>query len=533
MDLKASLDSFRILSSAGLIRPISPRKLLRMRMVLRRWGVRQATGYALSAINYPDEPALVDELGQVTFAEVESRTNAIARGLSQYGIVGGDTVAVLCRNHRYLPYSAVALGKLGTTIVWLNTSFAGPQLADVCEREGVRAVIHDQEFGEVLREAGPGRKCFVAWEEGSADGQTLEGLIATHDSGPLEAPQQSGRTIILTSGTTGRPQGAARTNLNPSGLRPAISLFSRIPLHVRDRMVISAPLFHSHGFVHFWLGLLLSTTAVLQRRFDPEATLAAIERERARVLVAVPVMLQRILELPEATRRTYDTSSLKVAVVSGSALAGGLATRFMDEFGDVLYNLYGSTEVGAASIATPRDLRAAPDTAGKAPLRTVLRIYDLNDRPVPPGTTGRIFVGSDSLFEGYTGGGGKPSIDGLAATGDLGHLDSEGRLFVEGRDDEMVVSGGENVYPNEVEELLARHAGVADVAVIGVPDEQFGQRLKAFVVKRPGAELTEEDVKDYVRSNLARYKVPRSVDFLSELPRNATGKVVKRELSRA
>jgi acyl-CoA synthetase (AMP-forming)/AMP-acid ligase II len=243
----------------------------------------------------------------------------------------------------------------------------------------------------------------------------------------------------------------------------------------------------------------------------------------------VPVMLQRIMELGEQTIARYDTRSLKVIALSGSALPGELATRAMDTFGDVLYNLYGSTEVAWATIATPEDLRAAPGTAGRPPMGTIVKLLDPDGREVEPGAEGRIFVGNEMMFEGYTGGGGKEIVGGLMSTGDMGRFDVAGRLFVEGRDDEMIVSGGENVFPREVEDLLADHESVVEVAVVGVPDEEFGQRLKAFVVRRDDR-LSEDDVKQYVKANLARYKVPREVVFLDELPRNATGKVLKREL---
>jgi fatty-acyl-CoA synthase len=293
---------------------------------------------------------------------------------------------------------------------------------------------------------------------------------------------------------------------------------------------VAAPLFHSWGFAHYTMGLILGTTYVLRRKFDPESTLAEVARTRADVLAVVPVMLQRILELPEETRRKYDVSSLKVVAASGSALPGDLATNWMDHFGENLFNLYGSTEVAWASIATPEDMRAAPGTAGRPPRGTVVHLYDQDARLVPHGETGRIFVGNDMLFEGYTGGGTKDVIDGLMATGDVGRFDAEGRLFVEGRDDEMIVSGGENVFPAEVEDLLVRHDGVQDAAAIGVEDTDFGQRLRAFVVLSPGAALSEDDLKAHVKRNLARYKVPREIVFIDELPRNATGKVLKREL---
>jgi fatty-acyl-CoA synthase len=290
-------------------------------------------------------------------------------------------------------------------------------------------------------------------------------------------------------------------------------------------------MFHSWGFAHFVLGLALNSTYVLRRKFDPQDTLEAIEESGATALVVVPVMMQRIMELPEETLREYRLPSLRVTAASGSALPGELALKWMDRFGDNVYNLYGSTEVAWATIATPEDLRAAPGTAGRPPRGTVVRIVDEDGKDVEQGRTGRVFVGNEMAFEGYTGGGGKDELGGLLSSGDVGHFDEDGRLFIDGRDDEMIVSGGENVFPREVEDLLADHDDVKEVAVIGVDDEQFGQRLKAFVVLRDGEELSEDDIKGYVKSNLARYKVPREVEFLDSLPRNATGKVLKRELA--
>jgi fatty-acyl-CoA synthase len=297
--------------------------------------------------------------------------------------------------------------------------------------------------------------------------------------------------------------------------------------------VISSPLFHSWGYAHFTLGLALSSTLVLRRRFDPEDVLAAIERYRASALVVVPVMLQRIIDLgPEAIHR-YDTSSLRVIAASGSALPGELALRVMDSFGEVLYNLYGSTEVAWATIASPRQLRAAPGTAGTPPRGTKLRLFDEHGgERHRAGETGRIFVHNEMVMDGYTTGDGKTELDGLIATGDVGYVDQQGRLFVSGRDDEMIISGGENVFPREVEDLLADYPGIEEVAVIGVRDREFGERLRAFVVLEPGAQLDADTVKAHVRENLARFKVPRDVLFVERLPRTATGKVLKRLLDR-
>jgi fatty-acyl-CoA synthase len=519
----------RVFRRAGLMRPVRPDKLARSGITLVRWGPTPAAGFTSSAIHRGAETALFDELGSLTFEQVHRRSNSLARSLASSGIGPGSGVAIMCRDHRWFVEATVACSKLGVTALYLNTSFAGPQLAEVVGREGPVALIYDQEFDALLKDAGRNLQRFIAWQddERSPD-PTLEQLIASGDDSDLKAPAEPGRIVILTSGTTGTPKGAQR---QPPGLGAAAALLSRIPLRAGETTLIAAPMFHSWGLAHFSLGLLLNSTYVLMRRFDPEATLALIDRHRPTALAVVPVMLQRILELPEKTRRKYDTSSLRVVAASGSALPGALADRFMDEFGDILYNLYGSTEVAWASIATPADMRAAPGTAGMPPRGTTLKILNEEGKVVPAGTTGRIFVANEMLFEGYTGGGRKQVIANVMSTGDVGHVDDEGRLFVEGRDDEMIVSGGENVFPSEVENLLAKHEAVSEAAVIGVEDEQFGQRLKAFVVPKPDANLTPADVRAYVKSNLARFKVPRDVEFLDELPRNPTGKVLKRELS--
>jgi fatty-acyl-CoA synthase len=519
----------RELTKAGIVRPMPPGQVARTLRELRRWGASPAAGIALGAIRRPHETMLTDESGRLTFAEVHSRSNRLARALARRGLGAGDGIALMARNHHGFIEAVLAIAKLGANALMMNTMFSGPQLAGVVREERPRALIYDAEFAELLSHIDTELERFVAWEEGDAPDPTLEELISgERDDSDLDPPERSSKFIILTSGTTGAPKGARRSQ--PASLHPIAALLSKIPLRARETTVIAAPLFHSWGFLHFSIGLSLNSSYVLRRRFDPEATLAMVADNRAEALIVVPAMMQRILELPEETIRRYDTSSLRVVAVSGSALPGPLATRWMDTFGDNLYNLYGSTEVAWATIATPEDLRAAPGTAGRPPHGTRVAIFDEQGRPVPAGQTGRIFVGNEMRMEGYTDGGGKEQIDGLLCSGDVGHLDSEGRLFVDGRDDEMIVSGGENVFPREVEDLLAGHEAVKEVAVVGVDDERWGQRLAAYIVLNEGAELDADGVKQYVKENLAAFKVPRDVEFLDELPRNATGKVLKRVL---
>lgn len=520
----------RVLHRAGIVGPMRPDKAARVGSTFLRWGASPATGVTVAAIEHPHEIAILDERGALTWQRLHRRSNALAHSLKAIGVGPGDGIGVMARNHRGFLETTLAAAKIGASALYLNTMFSGPQLVDVMKREGPKALVYDEEFGDLLAGVEPDVQRIVAWHDGAppAGATTVEQLIADGDEADHSPPPGKARFVILTSGTTGTPKGAQRTS--PDGLMTLASLLDMIPYRSGSTMMIAAPLFHSWGFLHFVISLPTASTMVLRRRFDPEDTLAAIERSRADVLTVVPVMIQRILGLPEEVLSRYKLPSLKIAALSGSALPGELALEWMDRFGDSIYNLYGSTEVSFATIATPADLRAAPGTAGRPPRGTTVRLFDEKGKEVPQGEVGRIFVGNDMKMEGYTGGGGKESIDGLLSSGDVGHFDADGRLFVDGRDDEMIVSGGENVFPREVEDLLADLAGIAEVAVIGVEDEKFGQRLKAFVVLEDGVTLTEAEIGAHVKVNLASFKTPREVEFLDELPRNATGKVLKREL---
>jgi fatty-acyl-CoA synthase len=518
----------KVLREAGIVGLVRPDKAAKVATTFLRWGASPATGVATAAHKYPHEAMLIDERGALSFERVHRRTNALAHALAGMGIGPGDGVGIMCRNHRGFIEATLAAAKLGASALYLNTMFAGPQLVEVTKREKPKALVYDEEFTGLLDGVDESIARIVAWADGEVEGLTLEALIAANPESDHKPPPDKPRFVILTSGTTGTPKGAQRSS--PDGLLAMAALIDKIPYRARDTMVIAAPLFHSWGFFHFVMSLPTASTMVLRRKFDEEETLRAVQDHRAQVLAVVPVMLQRILRLSDETLSAYDLSSLRITSASGSALPGELATEWMDRFGDNVYNLYGSTEVAYATVATPGDLRAAPGTAGRPPRGTIVRLFDEDGREVPQGEVGRIFVGNEMSFEGYTGGGGKEVVDGLLSSGDVGHIDEGGRLFIDGRDDEMIVSGGENVFPREVEDLLADHDAVVEVAVIGVEDAEFGQRLKAFVVTAAEAEVSAEELKAHVKANLAAYKAPREFEFLDELPRNATGKVLKREL---
>ncbi|MGH3352272.1 MAG: AMP-binding protein [Nocardioides sp.] len=538
----------RILAGSGIVRPVNPLGLARTGVALARWGTGPAGGFIGLAHRYPRRTAVIDELGSLTYADLDRRSNAIARALAARGIGEGDGVAIMCRNHRGFVDATLAVAKLGADALYLNTAFAGPQLVDVLERDKPALVIHDEEFTGLLAAASSAER-LVAWVDSEDPGETSEGVTArsaetleslvSGDSSPVRPPSRHGRIVILTSGTTGAPKSAPRQE---AGIDAAIALMSRMPMKDGWRCFVAAPLFHTWGIAHLLFSELLGTTMILRRRFDPEDALATLESQEADSFVVIPVMMQRILSLPEEKLAAYDlagiSSRLKAVASSGSALPGDLALEWMDRFGDSLYNVYGSTEVSYASIADPVDLREAPTSAGKVPWGTQMRILDGDGVPVPDGEAGRIFVGNGLLFEGYISGGGKEVVDGLMSTGDVGRFGPDGRLYVEGRDDDMIVSGGENVFPQEVEDCLMRHPLVSDAACVGVDDAGFGKRLRGFVVLAPRAEAgadggadLEQDLKDWVKDNLARFKVPREIIVVDELPRNATGKVLRRELA--
>ncbi len=518
-----------------MIAPMRPDRYLKMAAAMRREGMGMTVGFATAAQRCPDRAGLVDELGTLTWRQLDERINAFAAALQ--GLPSGTpkVVGVMCRNHRGFVDAVVGANRIGSDVVLLNTSFAGPALAEVVNREGVDAVVYDEEFTETVDRAladKPDATRIVAWTDGDHE-LTVEQLIAEHTGQRPERSGRKGRMILLTSGTTGTPKGANQTGGN-AGIGTLKAILDRTPWRAEETVVIAAPMFHAWGFSQLIFAASMACTVVTRRKFDPEATLDLIDRNQATGLAVVPVMFDRIMELPPEVRKRYSCKSLRFAAASGSRMRPDVVIAFMDEFGDVIYNNYNATEAGMIATATPSDLRAAPDTAGRAAGGTEIRILDSEFNELPTGEVGTIYVRNDTQFEGYTSGTTKDFHAGFMSSGDVGYLDDAGRLFVVGRDDEMIVSGGENVYPIEVEKTLAAHPDVAEAAVIGVDDEQYGQRLAAFVVLSPGASLdkeaTPEALKQHVRENLANYKVPREIAVLDELPRGSTGKIQRNEL---
>jgi acyl-CoA synthetase (AMP-forming)/AMP-acid ligase II len=502
---------------------------------LIRYGTTLGGLYAMAAASAPERVAVVDDHKAVSFAQLDDQVAALAHALAEsHGIGEGAAVGILARNHVGFVQTILACSRLGADAVLLNTGMSAGQAGTVAREQQLAAIVVDADLLDLLSEAPddiPLIGCGAAVDEGGRLSTTTEALRSGTTGRRRRAPAEEGRTVVMTSGTTGAPKGARRPG--SGGPDAAAAILSRIPLRAEEVVHIAPPLFHTWGLANLQLAAMLRSTVVLRRAFDPAEALRVLSVHRCSTFAVVPVMLQRILDLAPEDRPTgLDLSALRIVAASGSALPSTLAERWQGAHGRTLYNLYGSTEVSWATIATPDELAAHPDTAGRAPRGTRLAILDDADQPVPAGEIGRIFVGNDLQFEGYTGDAPEKSVvDGLMAVGDVGRLDSDGLLYVAGRDDDMIVSGGENVFPKEVEDLLSAREDVVEAAVIGVDDDDFGQRLVAFVVLRNGdAGPSPDDLRDHVRDHLARFSVPREVVVVEELPRNPTGKVLAREL---
>ncbi|WP_232851532.1 AMP-binding protein [Nocardia acididurans] len=520
----------RTVTATKVVNPfVRPDRSLRQLAALARWGFTLQGGYAAAQAHSPDGIAVIDDTGSHDFSRIHLRSSWMAEGLARLGVPAGAVVGLLARNHAGMVEIMAACGKLGVDTVLLNTGLGARQIEEIAQHNRLSALFLDDEFDSIARHL-PADTVRIATGSESAvpDRITVADLLRDVGRG-FPRPPRPGKQIVLTAGTTGAPKVAVRPD--PKGFGTVAAMLSRLPLRMGERMLIASPLFHSWGLGLLQISTPLRATVVLQARFDPESCLRAIAEHRCTALMAVPVMLQRLLEVPPEVRARYDTSSLRVIASSGSPLIGSLANDIMDAFGDVLYNFYGSTEVSWATVAGPADLRLAPDTAGRPDLGTAIAIVGESGTVVPVGATGRVFVGNGMLFDGYLNAADPRRHEGLMDTGDLGYLDADGRLFVRGRGDEMIISGGEKVFPLAVEDALARLPHIREVAVIGVPDRDFGQRLAAFVVPRAGVDLDAELLRRYIRSRLSRFAVPRDITFLNALPRNTTGKILKRTLT--
>ncbi|WP_405485796.1 AMP-binding protein [Nocardia sp. NBC_00511] len=528
-------DSVIPVAASGVLRPVGIGSAARIASALWQYGPSLATVLAISAIRHGDRTALVDERGAVSYATLQRRTEAIAAALHATR-PGAETVAVLCRNHRGFVEAAVAGAQLGCELVFLNTDLPAAQLAQILHRHEPDILIHDREYDAAVIASGYSGTRVHAWTDEATPGTPSLDSLAQQSNPTPPRVRKSVKITLLTSGTTGLAKGVSRPISQRVLLEMVATSMSATRFTSRDVLVLSPPFFHGFGLAVLTGGLALGATVITRKRFDPLDALADIQRHRATVFVGVPIMLQRLLAVPEHQRREFHTGSLRLAVTGAAPITPATISRFLSVFGPILLNGYGSTEAGVISIATPEDLAFSPKTAGRPAIGVSVRILRPDRAPAPAGETGTIFVRGGLGYNGYVAEANSPTprkevVDGYVNTGDMGHLDATGRLYVDGRDDDMIVSGGENIYPKEVEDVLADHPAISEVVVIGVPSEEFGQSLRAYLVPTPGSpDPAPEDLKAHIRGHLERYKVPKEFIVLDQLPRNPSGKILRAKL---
>jgi acyl-CoA synthetase (AMP-forming)/AMP-acid ligase II len=511
----------RALLHSGLLNPPAPLAGFRLLREARRGGTNPYTLLAVTTARWPDRTAIVDDDGALSYRQLQQMTESLARQLSTEGVAPGQAVGVMCRNGRRFVAGVFAAALLGADVVPMSTEFRSDALAAAVRAHRISTVvIDDDEFAERVRTAD---ESVVTVDPAN---------VGTDEGAPRPDVAAPGRIVLLTSGTTGKPKGVPRTPQLRSAVGVWVTILDRTRLCAGSRISVAMPMFHGLGLGMLMLAFALGGTVLTRREFDAEAALAQASLHRADAFTAVPVVLARILDLPEQVRARNPLPYLRTVISSGDRLDPSLGQRFMDAYGDILYNGYGSTEVGIGALATPADLREAPETVGRPVVGCPVRILNKNDKPVGPRVTGRIFVGGELTSEGYTDGAAKAVVDGMTSTGDMGYLDNAGRLFIVGREDDMIISGGENVYPRAVENALAEHPAIADSVVIGVPDERFGQRLAAFVVAQSGGQIDAAELREYLKGRVSRFEQPRDINIVDSIPRNPTGKVLRKELPR-
>jgi acyl-CoA synthetase (AMP-forming)/AMP-acid ligase II len=495
----------------------------------------QPTHYLdLHARNHPHKIALICAGRSLTYHELNACAKRVAHALLSLGVQPGDRVAVMAYNSLETLVISCGLSKLNAISVLLNyrlreeevayilndcqprVTIASPQLVPVVERARLQ-VGHDIAFITLAEEAPANWLCY-------AD------LLAHASEDIPDSTGATGASMIYTSGTTGKPKGAYRPQGIPVEYRtPLIQAFE---LRASDVHLLAGPYYHSapNAFVSFHLAL--GATIVIQPKYDPVAALQLINDYKITTTFMAPILLQRLCDVPDNVFSQYDISSLRSIIVGGAVCPYALKLRAIARFGECLWEFYGATETSFVTILRPEDQLRKPDSCGKAAPWQEIRLLDAAGNAVPDGLPGEMYSRVPWLSQYYN----QPEAtaramkNGFFSVGDIAYRDAEGYYYICDRKSDMIVSGGVNIYPAEIEATLVAHPAVADVAVIGVPDEQWGEAVKAVVELRPGANASTEELIAFCKARLADYKKPRSVDFVEKLPRNPAGKLLKRAI---
>ena len=545
--LRAGLDRavffVKTLRATEVIEPIRLARLVQLVRAARHTKLGPHLAVMFHAAAHPDKEAIVDEgepgtvPRRLTWGQLDASINRLAHALVARGAGAGSRVAVMLPNGSEYLIAQQALARLGATAVQIGYRLKAAEIGYILDNASPAATVVLADYLPAMRDArtATGKGGPMLAVGGSApDAVAWETALAgeSPDAPPRSRGGDGGGVIIYTSGTTGKPKGANR-KWSHTGFDSVADLMVQVGMKANERHLVVCPLYHSAAPAFVAITAALGATCVLMPHFDPEGALAIIERERITSTLMVPTMLVRISNLSTATLAKYDTSSLRWVMSGAAPLATDTARRFMERFGPILWNFYGSTETGIVTLAGPHDHVARPGTIGRRVRGNEITLLDDAGHPVPPGDVGELFARNTTLISGYHANDAATAAaqrDGFYTVGDLGRVDADGFYYLESRKHDMVISGGVNIYPREIEDALVTHPAILEAAVIGVPDPEWGETLRAFIVVRDGQHVTEQEIIDYCRRELADYKRPRQVTVLAELPRNPTGKILKREL---
>jgi len=540
----------KVLRKAGALQPVSPVGVARFVQAARRSRLGPHLAPMFQAAVHPEREALVEYgsagVRRLTWAELDAAINRLVGALAARGAARGSRVAIMLPNGCEYLIAQQALARGGGTAVQIGYRSKPAEIAYILANAEPHATLVHADYVAAMSDAralaGQGGPMIVVGGDGRAD---VAGSVTSWDAALAAAAPELPRTraarragddgggiIVYTSGTTGKPKGASRA-WNRTGFESVADMILQVGMRADDRHLVVCPLYHSAAPAFVAIMLALGAPVVLMNHFDPEGALALIQRERITCSLMVPTMLVRIGNLPAQTIARYDTTSLRWVMSGAAPLTTEAARRFMARFGPILWNFYGATETGLVTLAGPADHLSRPGTIGRALRGNEIRLLDDAGAEVPRGAVGELFARNTTLISGYHNNdeATQSSLrDGFFSVGDMGRVDPDGYYYLESRKHDMVISGGVNIYPREIEDHLHTHPAILEAAVIGVPDPEWGETLRAFIVLRDGAALSAAEVIDHCRQALADFKRPRQVTFLPELPRNPTGKVLKREL---
>ena len=490
------------------------------------------------ALVRPGKVALICGERSFTYAGLNARARRVANALSSLGVKAGDRVAVMAYNSIELLEIVGGLSKLSAIAVLLNYRLREHEVAYIINDCQAKVAIAGPELVGIVDQARAGVQgevVYIAIEKNVGvgpspthlDWQRYEDLLANASEDVPVGESGLGSSMSYTSGTTGKPKGAYRPRAVP--VDNIIRLVQAFELVQSDVHLLAGPYYHSAPRFFVSLHLLMGATLVIQPKYDPVEALQLIERHKVTTTFMAPTLLQRLCDVPEVVFSRYDTSSLRSIILGGAPCPHVLKVRAIERFGECLWEFYGATETGIVTLLRPEDQLRKPGSCGNVAPGQEIRLLDPAGNEVPDGVPGEMWSRNAWLAEYYR----KPEAtasntrDGFFSVGDIAYRDAEGYYYICDRKIDMVISGGVNIYPAEIEAVLAAHPAVVDVAVIGVPDELWGESVKALVELRPGANATAGELLAFCGERLADYKRPRSIDIVDELPRSPAGKLLK------